>query len=145
MPDAPPEESEQELFLKEMDTLGVSFRDAVPEKDEPAPAAAPRRMKQVRRGTLQPEASLDLHGLHREEALQKVRYFLEDCCYQGLRTLLIITGRGASSQQGAVLRPEVEKFLSSTGRAWVSEWGRAPRQYGGEGALVVFLKAVGKD
>jgi DNA-nicking Smr family endonuclease len=129
----PCEPDDNELFLDAVGQLDAVFEDE-------RSAATPRRMKLVRRGRLVPEASLDLHGLTRDEARARTRHFLENAAYHGQRTVLIITGRGKGSGGEPVLRGELERYLSQEGRAWVSEWGRAPRQYGGEGALVVFLK-----
>ena len=143
--EAPPAEteSEEELFLASLGEMDVTFKEEWPsDAEETRPAA--RRMKQLRQGKLVPEATLDLHGLTREEAREKVRYFLEDALYQGRRTVLIVTGRGLGSGGEPVLRGEIERYLSSSVRGWVSEWGRAPRRYGGEGALVVFLKSTEK-
>ncbi len=120
--------------------MDVCFRDEFPEEEQSLPAPQPRRMKQVRRGTLKPEARLDLHGLTRRQAVEKVGFFLQDCVHQGIKTVLLITGRGYGSQEGPILRPAIEEYLDSEGRVRVAEWGRAPKQYGGEGALVVFLR-----
>ena len=136
----PCEPDDNELFLDAVGQLDAVFEDEFPAAEEEGSAATPRRMKLVRRGRLVPEASLDLHGLTRDEARARTRHFLEDAAYHGQRTVLIITGRGKGSGGEPVLRSELERYLSQEGRAWVSEWGRAPRQYGGEGALVVFLK-----
>lgn len=130
--------TDDELFLESLGSMDSVFRDEIPETEEVA--ATPRRMRQLRQGKLAPEAKLDLHGLTRQEAREKVRFFLEDATFQGLKTVLIITGRGKSSSDGPVLRQFMERYLSSDARAWVVEWGRAPARYGGEGALVVFLK-----
>lgn len=134
--------SDQDLFLESIGNMDSVFRDAVPEDDKPH--AAPRRMRQLRQGKLVPEAQLDLHGASREQARQKVRFFLEDSIYQGCKTVLIITGRGKGSQDGPVLRDDVENFLAHEAQAWVIEWDRAPAQYGGEGALVAFLRSSRK-
>jgi len=133
-----PTQKDEELFLSALKGMDTVFRDEMP-SSERAPAA-PRRMKLVRQGRLVPEDQLDLHGLTREEALEKVRFFLEDALYHGHRTVLVITGMGKGSGGEPVLRTEVEGFLNGAGRRWVSEWGRAPRRLGGEGALVVFLR-----
>jgi DNA-nicking Smr family endonuclease len=130
--------TDQELFLAALGRMDVHFQDEIPQKEEQQPV--PRRMKQLRQGRLFPEAKLDLHGLTRKEAREKVRYFLEDSVYQGKKTVLVVTGRGKGSGGEPVLRAEVECYLSLDAGAWVIEWGRAPRQYGGNGALVVFLK-----
>ena len=101
--------------------------------------AAPRRMRQVERGQLLPEDELDLHGLSVDEARTKTRFFLQNAVFQGLCTVLLITGKGLHSDSGPVLRSAMEKFLSENNEL-VVEWGVAPRRYGGEGALVVFLR-----
>ena len=98
-------------------------------------------MRQLRKGRLRPEATLDLHGCYREEARKKVRNFLESRQRQGMKTVLIITGRGLRSKNGeSVIRSDIEAYLRTRAKAWVVEWGRAPKQYGGDGALVVFLR-----
>ncbi|MGE4544876.1 MAG: Smr/MutS family protein [Pedobacter sp.] len=131
--------TDQELFLSALGSMDSVFRDELPQEEEPH--ASPRRMKQLRQGKLAPEAQLDLHGATREEARQKVGYFLEDCVYQGYKTVLVITGRGKGSLEGPVLRDDMEKYLSHDASAWVVEWGRAPARYGGDGALVVYLRS----
>ncbi len=130
--------TDDELFLESLGNMDSVFRDEIPEDEEVT--ASPRRMRQLRQGKLAPEAKLDLHGLTRQEAREKVRFFLEDATFQGLKTVLVITGRGKGSSDGPVLRQFMEGYLSSDAKAWVVEWGRAPARYGGEGALVVFLK-----
>jgi DNA-nicking Smr family endonuclease len=138
-----PAATDRELFLDALKGMDVVFEDAFPSEEEVQ--ASPRRMKLLRQGRLAPEAKIDLHGLTREEARSKVRYFLEDSVYQGKKTVLIVTGRGKGSGGEPVLRAEVERYLATEGGVWVSEWGRAPRRYGGEGALVVFLKGKAKS
>ena len=137
----PSPEDDGGLFLAALGQLDAVFQDEIPGTEEQETcAAAPRRMKLVRQGKLIPEARLDLHGLTREEARARTRHFLENAAYHGRKTVLIITGRGKGSEGEPVLRAELERYLSQEGRAWGAEWGRAPRQYGGVGALVGFLK-----
>ncbi len=135
---APEPATDEELFLTALGRMDAVFQDEIPLEEKPA--AAPRRMKLLRQGRLVPEAALDLHGLSREEAREKTRYFLEDSVYQGRRTVLVITGRGKGSPDGPVLRSDMQRYLANEARAWVAEWAPAPGRYGGEGALVVFLK-----
>ena len=134
------EMDDESLFLASLGAVDKVFTDDIPDDDE-APHAEPRRMKQLRQGKIRPQDRLDLHGCYRDEARDKVRLFLKHRFEQGLQTVLIITGRGKRSPGGeSVLRQEVERYLTTQAQAWVAEWGRAPRQYGGEGALVVFLR-----
>jgi DNA-nicking Smr family endonuclease len=133
-----PPPTDRELFLASLGEMQAVFCDEIPAED--GPAGAPRRMRQVRRGELVPEAQLDLHGLGRDDARERVRHFLDNAAYHGRKTVLIVTGRGKGSGGEPVLRAEIERYLRYEAAAWVAEWGRAPARYGGEGALVVFLK-----
>lgn len=133
-------QNEEEEFLLAVGELEVRFSDQVPAVDQP-PAASARRMKQLKQGKLIPEASLDLHGLLRTAVEEKLRFFLQDAQHHGWLTLLVITGKGLHSEGGEpVLRNAAERFLATEGRKAVAEWGRAPKQYGGDGALVLFLR-----
>lgn len=135
---AAPPPADRELFLASLGEMEAVFADELPAEEEPP--AVPRRMRQVRRGELVPEARLDLHGLGRDDARQRVRHFLDNAVFHGRKTVLIVTGRGKGSGGEPVLRAEIERYLKYEAAAWVAEWGRAPAPYGGEGALVVFLK-----
>lgn len=131
--------TEEQLFVNALGRLDTTFSDDYDLEQSP-PTASPRRMKQLRQGSLQPEARLDLHGVTRDEVRSRVRFFLEDAAYHKKKVGLIITGWGKNSAGEPVLRQEVERYLALDAKAWVVEWGRAPRHLGGEGALVVFLK-----
>jgi len=137
-PENPKEELDRESFLEALGSMEKTVVDEWSE-EEPVNKAVPRRMKQVERGQLKPEAELDLHGLTVEEACTKVRFFLQDALYRGCRTVLVITGKGSHSSDGPVLRIAMERLLESQ-RELVLEWGLAPQRYGGRGALIVFLR-----
>lgn len=137
--------TDEEIFLDSLGELDCVFNDQYDDSDadefEPSRGGEPRRMKQLRQGKLKPQETLDLHGCYREEARERVRNFLKNRHAEGVQTVLIITGKGNRSPSGeSVLRSDVESYLKTHSAAWVVEWGRAPRQYGGEGALVVFLR-----
>jgi DNA-nicking Smr family endonuclease len=135
------EEPDKEAFLEALVAMEKTFVDEWSEEEHDK-KAVPRRMKQVERGQLKPEAELDLHGLTLEEACTKVRFFLQDALYQGCQTVLVITGKGSHSSNGPVLRTAMERLLESQ-REFVLEWGLAPQRYGGSGALIVFLRQSG--
>ena len=135
--------TDEEIFLDGLGDLDCVFTDQYDDSDdsEEQSGGEPRRMKQLRQGKLKPQETLDLHGCYRDEAREKVRHFLKNRHAEGLQTVLIITGKGNRSPNGeSVLRSDIENYLTSHAGAWVIEWGRAPRQFGGEGALVVFLR-----
>ena len=135
------DQSDEELFFAAVNGFSVRFEDHLPEENLPAAKAVPRRMKQLKQGNLTPDASLDLHGCLRAEVVEKIRHFLQNAQHQSWQTLLIITGKGLHSEDGSsILRDEAEQFLSGEGKNLVAEWGRATKQYGGDGALVLFLR-----
>ena len=110
------------------------------ESEENLPQKAkPRRLKQLEKGILKPAEVLDLHGLTREEAVNRTGAFLGHAARQGWAAVVIVTGKGLHSPTGPVLRQAVEQLLANSPQL-VLEWARAPRQYGGAGALVVFLR-----
>lgn len=125
------------LFQLAMDGVEPVFKDEWTEEEGASPA--PRRRRQVRLGRLKPEAQLDLHGMRRDEALAKVRFFLENAHHRGFKTVLIITGKGDRLNDGPVLRHAVIELLVRE-QDRVLEWIEAPRRYGGSGALVVCLR-----
>lgn len=131
-------QDDETLFLNAVGGMEEVFKDEWSD-EATKKRAAPRRMRQVERGQLLPEDELDLHGLSVDEARTKTRFFLQNAVFQGLSTVLLITGKGLHSADGPVLRSAMEKFLSENNEL-VVEWGVAPRRYGGEGALVVFLR-----
>lgn len=132
------QEQDQADFLAAVGGMTTTFRDEWP-TEAPARQALPRRVRQVARGQLRPDAELDLHGLSVDEAAAKVRFFLQNAIFQGFRVVLIITGKGLHSSERPVLREAVAKLLGEL-PGQVIEWAIAPRRYGGEGALVVFLR-----
>lgn len=79
-------------------------------------------------------SQIDLHGLHVNEALEKVRAHLALCRQHGVERTTIITGRGLHSVDGvAKIRPMVEQLLRENKVRVVNE-GR-----GNEGAFVIEL------
>ncbi|MFA5515366.1 MAG: Smr/MutS family protein [Desulfuromonadales bacterium] len=135
-------DDERALFLEAIGNMETVFADEFP---QPAtPTATPRLRKLLKSGKLLPQAELDLHGLDRLRAREKVGYFLENAVYQGLKAVLLITGRGHGSAGEPVLRKEMETFLAREAGAWVLEWDRAPQRYGGDGALFILLRGKQK-
>ena len=139
-PEVGPEPADdQTLFLEALGTFETRFTDDWPEP--PEATGQLRRMKQLQRGRIKIEARLDLHGLSRSEALERAGHFLDNAAFHQLQTVLVVTGKGAHSSEGPVLRNAIEAYLQSNSHRAVVEWGRAPREHGGDGALVVFLRS----
>lgn len=112
---------------------------------DPSVSADTRRA--LRRGDMQPEAVLDLHGARTAETRRRVETFLYEARAREQRCILIITGRGLRSGPGGpALRREVVQILSagSLGRA-VLGMVSAPPSLGGTGALLVLLRKIWKE
>jgi DNA-nicking Smr family endonuclease len=140
VPEKEPELSDGDLFLTAIGELNVRFEDQF-SGDEETAVAQPRRLRQLRKGKVVPEQSLDLHGMQRGEVAAKLKSFIANARHHQYGVLLVITGKGLHSEDGkAVLRDEAERFLEQEGRTDIVEWGRAPKNYGGDGALVLFLR-----
>ena len=88
---------------------------------------------------LRPEAVIDLHGLTKDEAWQKLNGFVGECKRKGLRKILIVHGKGNHSHgSDPVLGPMVRLFIEQDSRLGSS--GHADRNNGGNGATWVLLK-----
>jgi DNA-nicking Smr family endonuclease len=53
---------------------------------------------------------------------------------------LVITGKGLNSPDGPVLQGAVREWLRTAGAKMVAEFHDGPRDKGGSGAVVVFLR-----
>lgn len=100
---------------------------------------APRTLVQMRRGTMAPTATLDLHGLRAKSAQIHLQEFLQHCNTQGERCVRIIHGKGRGPNDAAsVLKSIVNHWLRD--QASVLAFCSAPVQDGGVGAVYVLLK-----
>jgi len=140
------EEEEQQFFLAELNKLHLdkTFRDELPEEEAPGRPQAVNRMRMLRRGTIRLDYELDLHGLTRDEALEALTAFVSGAYKRGQQAVLVITGRGNNSPGEPVLQSAVADWLRNAGRGMVAEFAVAPRQHGGNGAVVVFLREKNK-
>jgi len=130
----------------------VAHRPAPPLLDDLNPAAGldARTAARLRRGRLQPDARIDLHGMTAERAHAALNGFIAESRRQGLRRVLVITGKGGRRPaEDAPYMPERTGVL----RHAVPQWLRTPplaglvtgvyaahRTQGGEGALLVYLR-----
>lgn len=134
---------EDGAFLEEIGRLKLDtkFADSVPDEGELHPLSG-NRLRQVKRGIVSVDHQLDLHGLTREEALEALPVFLHSAQRKGQKAVLVITGKGNHSSEVPVLHQAVASWLRDTGRAVVVEFAPAPREMGGSGAYVVFLRPL---
>jgi DNA-nicking Smr family endonuclease len=133
---------EEQLFLRAIQKIGTTrtFEQPEQEADELPRRSAVGRMRQLKRGTIRIREELDLHGKTREAALVKLEHFIAGAFHRGQKAVLVITGKGINSPEGPVLQGAVAAWLRGKGKGMVAEFAPAPRDLGGSGAFVVFLK-----
>lgn len=103
-------------------------------------------MNKLRAGSLSPEAHLDLHGLNAMQAFEALRGFMRGCWYKGLRTVLVVPGRGRNSPDGmGVLREKLQNWLTQDPfKRVVLAFCTARPHDGGPGSVYVLLRKYRK-
>ena len=111
-----------------------------------------RKARQIASGKIEVDARIDLHGLRQRDAHARLRTFLLEAHADGLRTVLVITGKGgeehpdrlgdlAGERQRGVLRRNVPHWLEEPElRSIVLSFTQAGVRHGGSGALYVQLR-----
>jgi len=104
----------------------------------------PRVLKRLRRGDYAIQASLDLHGMRREEAKPELLAFIQEARAAGKRCVLLVHGRGLHSKdQVPVLKDSVRRWLlSERFAASVLAFSTARPHDGGAGALYLLLRKL---
>ena len=107
-----------------------------------------RRYEKLRRGRIAPEARLDLHGMTSDHAHAALMSFIGSSHAQGLRLVLVITGKGrpsdqwsAGSQGHGILRYSLPHWLNAPSmKSRILQVSSAHRRHGGGGAFYVYLR-----
>jgi DNA-nicking Smr family endonuclease len=115
----------------------------------PEKAVDPAIHKKVRRGKIEIDGTIDLHGMTQAEARQVLHRYISSRFSRGDRTILVITGKGvrtdndyvmAMTERG-ILRTMLPIWLNEPGLAhMISGWSIAARGHGGDGAWYVRLR-----
>lgn len=124
---------------------GGPRRPPGPPPPPPVPALDRRTLVRLGRSRIEVEAVIDLHGLHRQEAQERLLAFLAAAQREGRRFVLVITGKGRadgdSDGTGGVLRRALPRWLElAPFRALVAGAAPAHRRHGGAGAFYLRLR-----
>ncbi len=115
--------------------------------DRATPHMDRRRFEKLRRGKLEPEARIDLHGMTSERAHAALTGFLLDAHARDLRLVLVITGKGR--QDDSAMQPHRHGILRHSLPHWLSgppllgrvlQLAPAHQRHGGAGAFYVYLR-----
>mgnify|MGYP006436827911 CR=1 FL=1 len=100
-----------------------------------------RTADRLKRGRLEIEGRIDLHGMTRAAAQDALTSFVVAAADRGQRCVLVITGKGTFSGGAGVLKQEVPKWLNMPPlRQRIVAVHEAQPRHGGGGALYVLLK-----
>jgi DNA-nicking Smr family endonuclease len=102
----------------------------------------PRLLSRLRRGEFAVQDHIDLHGMIQPDAKLALREFIPKSVSKGIRTVLVVHGRGLGSPGGRpILKHATAQWLSHGEiGAHVHAFATARPQDGGAGAMYVLLR-----
>jgi DNA-nicking Smr family endonuclease len=125
---------------------GAAPKPVHPKPKHPKPHPGPQRLdepthRKIAKGKVSLGARIDLHGMTQGEAHALLHAFLHRAHAEGLRHVLIITGKGSSFGSDGVLRQAVPHWFSTPMfKPYVGAYEDAARHHGGHGAIYVRLR-----
>ena len=133
-------DDERQQFLD-----AVMDLNAVPQKDKTRANTGRReglrKLRSAKSKQDKPDEVLDLHGMRAQEAQEALMPFVLAGYRRGLKSAIIITGKGLHSAGGvSVLKPMVERWILGAGKRFIRAYAEAPRAYGGRGAYIVYFR-----
>lgn len=143
----PPQRKRQEPS----ESAGAEALRDLPRAPRPSPSSYQtdgQTEKKLKRGEIEIEARLDLHGQARVQAYDALVAFLLKAYANGKKCVLVITGKGAPSRESGqegrqygVLRENLPEWLKSPPLdAIVLKTQEAHPRHGGKGAFYVLLR-----
>ncbi|RAU23701.1 hypothetical protein CU669_00930 [Paramagnetospirillum kuznetsovii] len=104
-----------------------------------APGLDRRSAERMKRGEMEIEASLDLHGHSQEIAHGELAAFIQRAWAAGKRCVLVVTGKGV--QGSGILKNQVPRWLNQSPlRERILGFSYARPHHGGDGALYVLVR-----
>jgi DNA-nicking Smr family endonuclease len=161
---AKPDKKRVGHVLREPPALPAPARPSIPSV---APSAKPKKAsvpafgidgataERLRRGKVEPDATLDLHGMTQARAHDRLVSFVRRAHENGFRCILVVTGKGAprpareavaafvmpERSQAGVLNVMVPRWLEEDAlRSFVVGVQGAHQRHGGAGAIYVYLR-----
>jgi DNA-nicking Smr family endonuclease len=96
----------------------------------------------LRRGQWSIQSQIDLHGLRRDEARERLAEFVRQALKRGQRCVRVVHGKGHGSPgREPVLKAKVQRWLAQCTEVIAFTQSTAPQ--GGAGALIVLLQRGG--
>jgi DNA-nicking Smr family endonuclease len=117
----------------------------------PAPPQDRSAERRLRRGRVEVDARIDLHGMTQDAARTALGHFLHGARSRGFRCVLVITGKGKAlsrlrsegeSATGVLKRRLPDWLAEAELRHLVTGFAPAHRRHGGDGAFYVTIRAL---
>lgn len=114
--------------------------------NEPLDRAIERKLKQ---GKIDPEATLDLHGLNQQDAFQALNQFVQNSYNKGIKHVLVVTGKGKGVAEAddwlvpgqGILKGKLPEWIKSQPlKNYIIDAVFASPKHGGTGAYYVIIK-----
>jgi DNA-nicking Smr family endonuclease len=107
-----------------------------------APGVDKRTAMRLKRGQMEIDRRIDLHGLTQDEAHRDLISFIRGAADAGRRCVLVITGKGSrGAEEPGILRSAVPNWLNGPDlRPHILSFSHAAPKDGGHGALYVLLR-----
>ena len=106
-----------------------------------------RRFDKMRRGRIEPEERLDLHGMTSERAHSALTGFILSAAARDVRLVLVITGKGRADESAhqprrhGILRHSLPHWLGSPPlMGHILQIAPAHQRHGGAGAFYIYLR-----
>jgi len=97
--------------------------------------------KKLKSGKYQIDYKLDLHGCTLDEAYDKLERIINSAYEQGLRCILVITGKGLRFKREKTIKQAIQEWLFLPQfSSKIIKYTDATKQHGGTGAIYILLK-----
>jgi len=134
-----PNKSAPRVTRQEIDRQTDYPAESLPARDTQFNSGLQKKLqRKIKQGVIRPETSIDLHGYRQTEALDALDSFIAEALQRRLRMVLVIHGQGYRSQSDAVLKPLVQRWLTT--QSQVLAWCPAQARDGAAGASYVYLR-----
>jgi DNA-nicking Smr family endonuclease len=144
----PPCEEPEESCLQKFMEGKLEFRFSMTDEYQEGYVVGldPLILNKLRAGAFNPEGHLDMHGLNAVQAFDALRGFVRAAWFKGMRTLLVVPGRGRNSPHGmGVLREKLSAWLTQEPfKRVVLAFCTAQSYDGGLGGFYVLLRKYRK-
>ena len=141
----PPSSKKKQSALSPAEAHPLPPLSPPPELHPPGPLSHPpqlnrRDAERLRKGRMEIEARLDLHGLTQSEAFHRLHRFILSSVALERRCVLVITGKGKLSEPG-ILRQKLPEWLRHHELSpLILQAVPAQPKDGGTGATYIYLK-----